>query len=116
MTELDGPALLLTVYVGEDDVHHHRPVYAEIVSRARAAGLAGATVVRGLEGYGRSSVVHTSRLVSLSGDLPMVVQVVDTEERIRAFLPDVDELVHGGLVTLTHVQVHRYVSPPTSGA
>lgn len=111
MTELSGPAVRLTVYVGEDDVHHHRPVYSEIVARARAAGLAGATVVRGVEGFGRSSVVHTTRLVSLSGDLPMIVEIVDTEDKVRAFLADVDELVRGGLVTLQPVEVHRYVSP-----
>jgi uncharacterized protein len=116
MTELDGPAVLLTVYVGEADLHHHRPVYAEIVARARAAGLAGATVSRGLEGFGRSSIVHTARLVSMSSDLPMVVEIVDTQQQIDAFLPEVDELVNGGLVTLQPIEVHRYVSPPQSDA
>jgi hypothetical protein len=107
MTELDGPAVLLTVYVGEDDQHHHRPVHAELVARAREAGLRGATVTRGVEGFGRSSTVHTARLVSLSSQLPMVVQVVDTAEQIEAFLPVVDELVPEGLVTLQPVDVHR---------
>jgi uncharacterized protein len=116
MTELSGPALRLTVYVGEDDLHHHRPVYAEVVARAKHAGLAGATVSRGVEAFGRHSMVHTARLVSLSSDLPMIVEIVDTEEKVRAFLPDVDELVVGGLVTLEHVEVHRYVSPPPADA
>ena len=76
MTQLHGPALRMTIIVGEDDVWHHRPVYNEIVVRAREAGMSGATVTRGVEGFGRRSIVHTSRLVSLSSDLPVVITVV----------------------------------------
>ncbi|MEV5312398.1 MULTISPECIES: DUF190 domain-containing protein [unclassified Streptomyces] len=107
MTRTTGPALRLTVLVGEQDTWHHRPVHSEIVHRAHAAGLAGASVFRGVEGFGASSVVHTSRLLSLSEDLPVAVVIVDTEERVRAFLPDLDELVTDGLVTLDHCEVVR---------
>ncbi|MGX1128606.1 PII-like signaling protein [Streptomyces glaucescens] len=107
MTRTTGPALRLTVLVGEQDTWHHRPVYSEIVHRAHAAGLAGASVFRGIEGFGASSVVHTSRLLSLSEDLPVAVVIVDTEERVRAFLPDLDELVTDGLVTLDACEVVR---------
>jgi PII-like signaling protein len=109
MTRLTGRALRLTVYIGENDTWHHRPLYAEIVHRARAAGLAGASVFRGVEGFGASSMIHTSRLLSLSEDLPVAVVIVDTEERVRAFLPQLDELVGEGLVTLDDCEVIRYV-------
>lgn len=109
MTRLTGRALRLTVYVGEHDTWHHKPLYSEIVHRAHAAGLAGASVFHGVEGFGASSVVHTSRLLSLSEDLPVAVVVVDTEERVRAFLPQLDELVTEGLVTLDECEVIRYV-------
>ncbi|MFD5542499.1 DUF190 domain-containing protein [Streptomyces sp. NPDC127079] len=112
MTRLTGRALRLTVYVGEDDTWHHRPLYSEIVHRAHTAGLAGASVFRGVEGFGASSRIHTSRLLSLSEDLPVAVVVVDTEERIRAFLPQLDELVTEGLVTLDDCEVIRYVGRP----
>ncbi|KOX25257.1 MULTISPECIES: DUF190 domain-containing protein [Streptomyces] len=108
MTRLTGGALRLTVIVGENDTWHHRPLYAEIVHRAHAAGLAGASVFRGVEGFGASSLIHTSRLLSLSEDLPVAVVVVDTEERVRGFLPLLDELVTGGLVTLDPCEVVRY--------
>ncbi|MER8058356.1 MULTISPECIES: DUF190 domain-containing protein [unclassified Streptomyces] len=109
MTSLTGRALRLTVYIGEDDTWHHKPLYSEIVHRAHAAGLAGASVFRGIEGYGASSRIHTSRLLSLSEDLPVAVVVVDTEERVRDFLPQLDELVREGLVTLDECEVVRYV-------
>jgi PII-like signaling protein len=100
-----GPATRLTVLVNESDQWHHRPVYAEIVHRAHEAGLAGATVLRGIEGFGRSGRVHTSRILSLTEDLPCAVVVVDTEEKVRAFVPQVEEVVDGGLVTLERVEV-----------
>ncbi|SBT89693.1 hypothetical protein GA0115233_101165 [Streptomyces sp. DI166] len=110
MTRLTGAALRLTVLVGENDTWHHRPLYSEIVHRAHAAGLAGASVFRGIEGFGASSLIHTSRLLSLSEDLPVAIVIVDTEERIRAFLPRLDELVTEGLVTLDPCEVIRYTS------
>ncbi|WP_432156733.1 DUF190 domain-containing protein [Streptomyces sp. bgisy153] len=115
MTRLTGRALRLTVFVGENDTVHHRPLYAEIVHRAHAAGLAGASVFRGIEGFGASSRVHTSRLLSLSEDLPVAVVVVDTEDRVRAFLPQLDELVTEGLVTLDACEVIRYTGRGESG-
>ncbi|MFE9180653.1 DUF190 domain-containing protein [Streptomyces sp. NPDC007126] len=108
MTRLTGGALRLTVFVGENDTWHHRPLHSEIVHRAHAAGLAGASVFRGVEGFGASSIVHTTRLLSLSEDLPVAVVVVDTEERVRDFLPQLDELVTEGLVTLDPCEVVRY--------
>jgi uncharacterized protein len=109
MTRLTGSALRLTVFVGENDTWHRKPLYTEIVHRAHAAGLAGASVFRGIEGFGASSVIHTSRLLSLSEDLPVAIVIVDTEERVRAFLPELDELVSEGLVTLEACEVIRYV-------
>jgi PII-like signaling protein len=108
MTRLTGSALRVTVFIGENDTWHHKPLYAEIVHRAHTAGLAGASVFRGIEGFGASSLIHTSRLLSLSEDLPVAIVIVDTEERVRAFLPQLDELVTEGLVILDECQVIRY--------
>nr|WSY57053.1 DUF190 domain-containing protein [Streptomyces sp. NBC_00886] len=109
MTRLTGSALRVTVFIGENDTWHHKPLYAEIVHRAHTAGLAGASVFRGIEGFGASSLIHTSRLLSLSEDLPVAIVIVDTEERVRAFLPQLDELVTEGLVILDDCEVIRYV-------
>lgn len=106
---LRGQNQRLTVIVGESDLHGHRPVYAEIVHRAQAAGLAGAAVFRGIEGFGASRQIHTNRLLSLSEDMPVSVIVVDTVERIEAFLPEVEALVTEGLVLIDDVRVVRHV-------
>lgn len=105
---LRGAATRLTVMVGDSDQTHHHPVYTEIVHRAHRAGLAGASVFRGVEGFGRSNHIHTARLLSLSEDLPVAVVIVDTDEKIRAFLPELDELEIEGLVILEPVEVVRY--------
>ncbi len=114
--KLQGPAMRLTVFVGDTDQWHHRPVFTEIVHRAHAAGLAGASVIRGIEGFGASSRVHTTRILSLSEDLPVAVIIVDTAERIEAFLPQLDELIGEGLVILDPVNVIKYVGRPRDGA
>lgn len=114
---ITGPALRLSVFVGEGDQWHHHPLYTEIVHRAHAAGLAGASVLRGIEGFGKSNHIHTTRLLSLSEDLPVAVIIVDEEAKIRAFLPQLDELVTEGLVILDPVEVARYVGrPPKEGS
>jgi PII-like signaling protein len=113
--KLHGPALRLTIFVGETDVAHHKPLYTEIVHRAHTFGLAGASVLRGIEGYGASSRIHTTRLLSLSDDLPVAIVIVDAEERVRAFLPQLDELVTEGLVIIDPVVVIRYVGRTGEG-
>jgi PII-like signaling protein len=107
--EIAGPALRLTVVLGESDQWHHKPVYTEIVHRAHAAGMAGASVFRGIEGYGRANHIHTTRILSLSEDLPVTVVIVDAEEKVRAFLPELEELLTGGLAIVEPVEVVRYV-------
>jgi hypothetical protein len=113
---LAGRALRLTIFIGEDDSWHHKPLYHEIVHRAHHAGLAGATVLRGIEGYGASSRIHTTRILSLSEDLPVVIVIIDSSDRVRAFLPQLDELVNEGMVMLDEVEVIRYVGTPTETA
>ncbi len=106
---LTGKALRLTVLVDDTDTWHHKPLSTEIVHRAHRAGLAGASVFHGVEGFGASSVIHTTRLLGMADDLPVAVVIVDAPERIRAFLPELDELAIEGLVTVDEVEVIRYV-------
>jgi uncharacterized protein len=105
---LPRDAVLLRVFLGERDKHRGRPLYDVIVRKAREAHLAGATVLRGPIGYGRGSRVHRAHLLELSEDLPMVIEIVDTEERIDAFLPVLERVMGSGLVTLEKVRVIRY--------
>lgn len=107
--------LRLTVLVGESDQWHHRPVYAEVVRRARDAGLAGASVFRGLEGFGRYQKIHTSRILSLSEDLPLAVVVIDEAEKIRAFLPQLDGIVSQGVAVVDEVEVVRHFGHEEAG-
>jgi uncharacterized protein len=106
---LHGRAFRLTIFIGDTDQHHHRPLYTEIVHRAHGHGMAGASVFHGIEGYGASSHIHTSRILSLSDDLPIAIVIVDTEEKINGFLPELDDLIDEGLVILDEVEVYRYV-------
>lgn len=114
--KLEGPASRITVFIGESDQWHHRPLYSEIVRRAHQSGLAGATVMRGVEGFGATSRVHTSRLVSLSSDLPVAVIIVDRPDKVDAFLPQLDELIGEGMVIRdeVHVLTYRWKEPDGS--
>jgi uncharacterized protein len=106
---LQGPAKRLTVYIGESDHYHHHSLTAEIIDRARRAGLAGCSVFRGTAGFGATGHVHSARLLSLSEDLPIAIVIIDSAEHIDAFVPELDELISGGLVTVEDVEVIRYV-------
>ena len=106
---LEGPARRLTIFIGESDSYDHHSLATEIVQRAHATGLAGATVLRGIEGFGASNHVHTTRILSLSNDLPLVVVIVDAREAIDAFLPELDALITEGLVVVEDVEVIKYV-------
>lgn len=106
--KLPHEAVLLRIYIGESDRWEHRPLYEAIVLKARELHLAGATVLRGPMGYGKSSRLHTAKILRLSHDLPLVIEIVDSEEKIRSFLPVLDRMVTGGLVTLENVKVIEY--------
>ena len=105
---IDGPALRLRLYIGEADRWHGRPLSEAIVLRLRELGLAGATVVRGIEGFGRNAHLHTAKILRLSEDLPIVIDVVDREARIREILPEIDAMVGDGLITLEAVEIVAY--------
>ena len=105
---IDGPALRVRIYIGESDHHQGRPLYQAIVELLRERGVAGATVVRGVEGYGAHARLHTARILRLSEDLPVIVETVDREDRLRPLLPELDALVGDGLITLEPVQVLAY--------
>ena len=108
---------LLRIFVGESDRWHHQPLYEAIVLKARELGLAGATVLRGPMGFGANSRLHTAKILRLSLDLPMVIEIVDTDEKVQLLLPHLDKMVLEGLVTLENVQVLKYRAnrgkPPT---
>jgi PII-like signaling protein len=105
---IDGPALLVRIYVGESDHRDGKPLYQAIVELLRERGLAGATVLRGIEGFGANARLHTTRLLRLSEDLPLLIEVVDQEDRIRAVLPELDEMVGDGMITLERIEVVAY--------
>jgi PII-like signaling protein len=108
--KLEGRGKLLRIYVGESDTWHGKPLYQAIVERVREHGLAGATVVRGIEGFGRTSRLHTARILRLSEDLPVLIEIVDMEQRIEEILPVLDEMIAEGLVTIEAVQILAYRS------
>jgi len=111
--KLEGDAQLLRIFVGESDSWHGKPVYEAIVLKARELHLAGATVLRGPMGFGANSRLHTVKILRLSEDLPVVIEIVDTEEKIATLLPHIDEMVREGLVTLEKVHVIKYLGNPT---
>src|SRR2546423_14388045 len=106
--QLPKDALLLRIFIGESDRWKHQPLYEAIVLKARELQLAGATVLRGAMGFGKSSRLHTAKILRLSMDLPLVIEIVDEEQKIQAFLPVLDEMMKGGLVTLEKVRVIHY--------
>jgi PII-like signaling protein len=105
---IEGDGKLLRIFIGESDTFHGRPLYEAIVERVRAEGLAGATVIRGIEGFGADSRLHTSRILRLSEDLPIVIEIVDTEDRIDRVLPMLDEMVGEGMITVERVHIIAY--------
>jgi len=106
--QIPQDAMLLRIFIGESDRWQHQPLYEAIVLKARETHLAGATVLRGPMGFGKSSRLHTSKILRLSMDLPLIIEIVDSEEKIRAFLPVLDGMIVGGLVTLEKTQVIHY--------
>jgi uncharacterized protein len=110
--KITGEGKLLRIFIGEADRCHGRPLYEALVEKARQLGLAGATVWRGIEGYGARSRIHTAKILRLSEDLPVIVEIVDSEEKIRAALPDIDAMIEaggsGGLVTLEKAEIIKY--------
>lgn len=99
---------LLRIFIGESDRHGHHPLYEAIVLKARESGLAGATVLRGVMGFGKHSILHTAKILRLSEDLPMVIEIVDSAENIEEFLPVLNEMIKDGLVTLEPIRVLHY--------
>ena len=106
--QIPHEAVLLRIFIGESDRWHHQPLYEAIVLKAREMHLAGATVLRGPMGFGKSSRLHTAKILRLSMDLPLVIEIVDSEEKINAFVPLLDPMIGGGLVTLEKVKVIEY--------
>ena len=114
--EIPNDAMLLRIFIGESDRWEHKPLYEAIVLKARELHLAGATVLRGPMGFGKSSRLHTAKILRLSMDLPLVIEIVDSEEKINSFLPVLDAMVGGGLVTLEKVKVLHYRSGDSNAA
>lgn len=108
MTKLIGEQVLMRIFIGEVDRYGHKPLYEALVELLRSEGLAGATVLRGVCGFGANRVYHTQKLLDLSADLPLVVEVVDTQEKINAVLPQIDGMMGGGMITLEKATVIRY--------
>jgi len=112
--EIPQNSVLLRVFLGESDRYQHRPLYEAIVLRAREQHLAGATVLRGPMGFGRSSHLHTAKILRLSADLPIVIEIIDSEPKIQAFLPVLQDMMGSGLVTLDRTTVIRYGDGPAA--
>lgn len=107
--KLEGRAKMLRIHFGDDDKCNGKPLYRAIVEKCRALDLAGATVFRGIEGYGASTLIHRSHLLSFSSDAPIMVSVIDSEENIQKLLPFLDEMVDEGLIAMSEVEVIKYV-------
>ena len=111
--KLEGTGLLVRIYLGESDRWHGKPLYQAILRRLRERGLAGATVLRGIEGFGAKQHLHSTRILSLSEDLPILIEVVDEEAKVRAVLPELDGMLGDGLMTLEKIEVIAYRARPT---
>jgi hypothetical protein len=114
--QIPHEAVLLRVFIGESDRWEHKPLYEAIVLKAREMHLAGATVLRGPMGFGKSSRLHTAKILRLSADLPLVIEIVDSEEKIQSFLPVLGQMMGGGLLTLEKVKVVEYRAGPAPEA
>ncbi|RII26955.1 MAG: hypothetical protein CXR30_16150 [Geobacter sp.] len=112
MTKLVGENVLMRIFIGESDRYGRKPLYEALVELLRKEGFAGATVLRGLCGFGAHSVFHTQKLLDLSADLPLIVEVVDSQEKINAIMPRIDEMMGGGMITLEKATVIRYSPDP----
>src|ERR1700678_4348221 len=109
--QVPNDAVSLRIFLGENDRHDGKPLYEAIVLSARTAGLAGATVLRGPMGFGHSSRMHTAKILRLSEDLPLIIEIIDAEEKINTFLPVLDAMMGSGLVTIEKVKVVHYGAP-----
>ena len=114
MRKLDGEQVLMRIFFGESDRWEHRPLHAALVELFRSRGLAGATVLRGVAGFGADSVVHTANILRLSAGLPLVIEVIDSQEHLDSVLPDVDKMMRGGLITMEKVRVLKYDRTPSA--
>lgn len=108
MRKLVGENLLLRIYIAEGDRYEHRPLYEALVDMLRKEGFAGATVLRGICGFGAHSVYHSQKLLDLSSDLPMIIEAVESEEKVNAVMPRIDAMMSGGMITMEKVKVIRY--------
>jgi PII-like signaling protein len=108
MRKIEGEQVLMRIFIGESDKWMHRPLYTALLELFRSKGLAGATVLRGVAGFGATSILHTAGIFKLSADLPLVIEVVDSQEHLDAVLPEVDRMMGGGLITMEKVRVVRY--------
>jgi PII-like signaling protein len=108
MTKLIGENVLMRIFIGESDRFGHKPLYEALVELLRSEGFAGATVLRGISGFGANRVYHTQKLLDLSADLPLIVEVVDTVEKVNAIMPRIDAMMGGGMITLEKATVIRY--------
>lgn len=108
--KIQSEAVLVRIHIGETDKYKGKPLYKEILEILRKKGIAGATVLRGIAGYGKSSILHTASIVDLSADLPIVIEIIDEEEKIKNVLPDIDPLIKNGLITMEKVRVIKYVA------
>jgi len=112
MRKLDGEQVLMRIFIGESDRWEHRPLHAALLELFRSRGLAGATILRAVAGFGADSVVHTANILRVSADLPLVIEIVDSQEHLDSVLPDVERMMRGGLVTLEKVRVLKYDRTP----